>query len=177
MFRYLYDYTYECDIQESYSFGFFYYILEFYIALYVFLGGNFSIIYEHGYNFAQLRLTFLEFILLPTPVPLILNIILIIFIMKKKKIKIENRSPFAIFLAILLLLFSYILPIGLGLIFGLIPPAFIMQGDDNSLEKKIKAMEKENSEQKNKVKELLFAEQLAKRELKKSKQLKQNEEE
>lgn len=183
MLRCVYDYTYECDIQESFVFFFFYYILEFYIAInvalfiyYVLLSGNFSTTFGNGYT-AGLGLIICATLLSPTVIPLILNSILTICIIKKKRIKMKNVPLSSFIFAILLLIFSCLTPTVLGIVVGLIPAAFLMQADDNSLEKEIKEMEKENLEQMIRVERLLLKEQVTKIKMKKLQQIMQNNEE
>lgn len=183
MLRCVYDYTYECDIQESFVFFFFNYIFEFYITInialffyYVYLGGNFSATFGNGYT-AGLGLVMLAFLLGPTVIPLILNSILTICIIKKKRIKIKNMPLYSCIFVIFLLIFSCLTPTVIGIFIGLIPPAFLMQADDNSLEKEIQEMEKENLEQMMRVERLLLKEQVAKIRMKKLQQIMQKNEE
>lgn len=183
MLRCVYDYTYECDIQESFVFFFFYYIFEFYITInvalfvyYVYLNGNFSTTFANGYT-AGLGLIMLAVLLGPTLIPLILNSILTICIIKKKRIKMKNMPLYSVLLTLFLLVFSCHTPTVLGIVISLIPPVFLMQADDNSLEKEIQEMEKENLEQMIRVERLLLKEQVAKIRMKKLQQIMQKNEE
>lgn len=183
MFRCLYDYTYECDIQESVVFLFFYYIFEFYITIniamfifYVLLGGNFSTTLSNGHT-AGLGLIIYNLLLGFTVIPLILNSILLMIIMKKKRLKMKNVPLFSYALTVFLLIFSCFTPTVMGILIGLIPAAFLMQADDNSLENEIKEMEKENLEQMIMVERLLLKEQVTKLRMKKLQQIMKNNEE
>lgn len=166
MFRCLYDYTYECDIQKAYIFWCFYFIFEFYIlinlalfAFFILLNGDFTITFHNGYT-AGLGFIIYVMLFAATPIPLILNGILTISIMLKKRAKLKTITPFAFIFAVSLLVLSCFIPHVFGIAIGLIPPVFLMQKDDNSLEKQVKAMEKENLEQKIMVEKLLIEEQV-----------------
>lgn len=169
MFRWLYDYAYECDIQEAVVFLYCYFFIEYYILIniaiifyFTVLGGDFTVTFPNGYT-SGLGYIIYFFLIYPTFIPPILNTILTICIMMKKRVKRKTITPFAFFLSIALLLFSCLLPDFLGILVGLIPPVFLMMKFDNSLEKEIKAMEKENFEQQINVEKLLYEEQLARR--------------
>lgn len=166
MFRCLYDYTYECNIYEAFVFWFCYFIFEFYISInvalfiyFILLGGNFSITTPRGYTFG-LGLIIFAILFGATIIPLILNSIITICIAIKKRAKLK-KYPYIIFFITLILISTCFLPTFLGIMIGLIPPIFLMQKDDYSLEKEVLAMEKENLEQKLKVERLLANEQLS----------------
>lgn len=180
MLRCVYDYTYECDIQESFVFFFFYYIFEFYItistALFIY-NAPFNSDFFISFKNAGLGITICVFILGPTLIPLIINSILTISIIKKKRLKMKKMPLYLVALTLFLLIFSCITPTFIGIVIGLIPPAFLMQSDDNSLEKEIQEMEKENLEQMIRVERLLLKEQVTRIKMKKLQQLMQKNEE
>lgn len=171
MFRYLYDFTYECDIDEAVVFFCFYYIVNLYILIscgliiyYVLLGGNFYITFHNGYK-AGFGLIMLLCLLGNIFVPTIFCSIFTIIILVRKKINTLD----VILPSVFILFLTCFVPDIHAILIGLVPPMLIMQMESHALDKKGRELEKENLAQQIRVEKLLHIEQVMNKGIEKNK--------
>lgn len=130
MFRCLYDFTYECDIQEALVFYFFYSIFIGYFIIgmgLAFFEGRFadfvySISDSWGFVYDHFVVAFLSLI------PFLLCSTVSVLIVLKK----DLQNPFSVFLVLLTFFLTLIAPNCFSFYVGLIPISILMTMDDNS---------------------------------------------
>lgn len=122
MFKHIFDFSYERNIQEALVFYFFYLIFEYYITI--------------GICILELKHTNFDFIRLLPTVPFIFCVGLSVCFMFKKNLK----DPFSIFLIILCLFFTITTT---NIFIGLIPVTIFSTLEDCSQKKIIEESKKE----------------------------------